>query len=87
MPPQWHPLKSMGGGGSQLPVLIGMGAVSHVSALEARNNALVFTPRSLLGRTTPPRAVTMSTTREVDDHNARHKRLQPEGLQASIGSH
>ena len=39
-----------------MPVLIGIGAVSHVSALEARNNALVLTPHSLLGCTTPPRA-------------------------------
>ena len=67
------------GGGSRLPALIGIGAVSHVSALEARNNALVFTPHSLLECTTPPRAATTST-REVDDHNARHKRLQPKGL-------
>jgi hypothetical protein len=69
------------GGGSRSPVLIGIGAVSHVSAVEACNNALAFTPRSLLGRTTPPRTATTSTTREAEDHNARHKLLQPEGLQ------
>ncbi len=35
------------GGGSQLPVLIGIGAVSHFSNLEACHNALAFTPCSL----------------------------------------
>ncbi len=68
------------GGGSRSPVLIGMRAVTHVSALEERNT-LAFTPHSLLGRTTPPRVATTPTTRKEDDHNARHKQLQPEGLQ------
>ena len=69
------------GGGSRSPVLINVGAVTHVSTAEARNNALAFTPHSLLGRTTPPRAMPMPTAKKEDDHNARHKRLQPDGLQ------
>ena len=58
-----------------MPVLIGIEAVRNVSALDARHDTLAFMPHSLLGRTTPPRAVTTSTTREVDDHDARLKRL------------
>ena len=71
------------GGGSRSPVLIDVGAVNHVSIAEARNNALAFTPRSLLGRTTPPRVAPMPTATKEDDHNARHKRLQPDGLHPS----
>jgi hypothetical protein len=69
------------GGGSRSPVLIDVGAVIHVSIAEARNNALAFTPRSLLGRTTPPRATPMSSATEEDHHNAKHKRPQHDGLE------
>ena len=57
------------------------GSGSHVLTAEARNNALTFTPHSLLGRTTPPRAAPMPTAKKEDDHNTRHKRLQPDRLQ------
>ena len=69
------------GGGSRSPVLIDVGGVTHVSTSEARNNALAFTPRSLLGRTTPPSAAPMPTAKKEDDPNACHKRLQPDRLQ------
>ena len=69
------------GGGSRSPVLIDVGAVTHVSIAEARNNALAFTPRSLLGRTTPPRAAPMPAAKEDDHHNAKHKRPQHDGLE------
>ena len=64
-----------------MPVLIDVGAVTHVSTSEAHNNALAFTPRSLLGRMTPPRVAPMPTAKKEDDPNAQHKRLQPDGLQ------
>ena len=69
------------GGGSRSPVLIDVGAVTHVSIAEAGNNALAFTPRSLLGRTNPPRAAPMPSATEEDHHNAKHKRPQHDGLE------
>jgi hypothetical protein len=38
------------GGGSRSPATIGVGAISHASALEACKEDLAFTPRRLLGR-------------------------------------
>ena len=69
------------GGGSRSPVLIGTGAVSHVLALVTSQEALVFTPCRLRGRTTPPRTVPTSTMMELGDHKARLKRLRPVGLE------
>ena len=69
------------GGGSRSPVLIDVGAVTHVSIAEACNNALAFTPRSLLGRTNPSRAAPMPSATEEDHHNAKHKRPHHDGLE------
>ncbi len=67
------------GGGSRLPVLIGIRAVSHVSALVASHEISAFMPRHLLECATPPRVVATSTTMNLGDYAARLNWLLPGG--------